>query len=189
VEFLGLESSAFPALFRLLAAEEGANISRIDIACDDREGYLNMDEIVQKIQSNQVKSRMAKRSVTISYDGVRRGGTKVYLGAPSSDFRVRIYDKAKQEGIDGRWLRVELVMRHKNSAAFVFQAVICESVDRLAPLWRCSSVLWSWPGTPESGFQISKKRSFHTIIISNFPVFAPGDFVMPFLQSAVLRLR
>ena len=36
VEFLGLESSAFPALFRLLAAEEGANISRIDIACDDR---------------------------------------------------------------------------------------------------------------------------------------------------------
>lgn len=128
----GLESSAFPALFQLLMAEEGANISRIDIACDDRDGYLDMDEIVHKIQTNEVNSRMAKRSVIVSYDGAQRGGTTVYLGAPSSDFRVRIYDKAKEEGIDGHWIRVELVMRHKNSAAFVAQAVDCESVGKLA---------------------------------------------------------
>lgn len=37
----------------------------------------------------------------------------------------------QEEGIDGHWLRVELVMRHKNSAAFVSQAVACESIGRL----------------------------------------------------------
>ena len=36
----GTESVAFPVLFQLLAAEKDANISRLDIACDDREDYL-----------------------------------------------------------------------------------------------------------------------------------------------------
>ena len=35
----GTQSVAFPALFQLLTADETANVSRIDIACDDREGY------------------------------------------------------------------------------------------------------------------------------------------------------
>lgn len=128
----GLESSAFPALFQVLAADEGANVSRIDIACDDRDGYLDMEEIVHKIQSNEVNSRMTKRSVVVSYVGTQRDGSTVYIGAPSSDFRVRIYDKALEEGVDGHWIRVELVMRGKNANAFVEQMVYSTSVGKLA---------------------------------------------------------
>ena len=55
----GTESVAFPVLFQLLASDDTANISRIDIACDDREGYLCIDDIVRKVQDNEVNSRIA----------------------------------------------------------------------------------------------------------------------------------
>jgi len=126
------QDSVFPTLFQLLAADETANVSRIDIACDDRKGFLNMEEIVEKVQANEINSRMTKRSVIVSFDGTQRSGSTIYLGAPSSDFRVRIYDKALEEGVDGHWIRVELVMRHKNAAAFVAQMNSAPSVGKLA---------------------------------------------------------
>ena len=126
------QDSVFPTLFQLLAADETANVSRIDIACDDRKGFLNMEEIVEKVQANEINSRMTKRSVIVSFDGTQRSGSTIYLGAPSSDFRVRIYDKALEEGVDGHWIRVELVMRHKNAAAFVEQMNSAPSVGKLA---------------------------------------------------------
>ena len=125
------QDSVFPTLFQLLAADETANVSRIDIACDDRKGFLNMEEIVEKVQANEINSRMTKRSVIVSFDGTQRSGSTIYLGAPSSDFRVRIYDKALEEGVDGHWIRVELVMRHKNAAAFVAQMNSAPSVGKL----------------------------------------------------------
>ena len=128
----GTESVAFPVLFQLLASDDTANISRIDIACDDREGYLCMDDIVRKVQDNEVNSRMTKRAVTVSFNGTQRNGSTVYIGAESSDFRVRIYDKALEQGTEDHWVRVELVMRGKNSNAFVEQMTNSESVGKLA---------------------------------------------------------
>lgn len=128
----GMESIAFPALFRLLTANEQAHISRLDIACDDREGYLDMNEIVKKVQENGINSRMTKRSVVVSYDGRQQNGSTVYIGAPSSDFRIRIYDKALEEGAEGHWVRVEMVMRGEHANAFVVEATASDSVGRLA---------------------------------------------------------
>ena len=71
--------SAFSELFRRLSADESANISRIDIACDDREGILDMEQIVEKVRSNELNSRMTKRSIVVSYDGTRRSGSTVYI--------------------------------------------------------------------------------------------------------------
>ncbi len=128
----GMESVAFPVLFQLLVSDESANISRIDIACDDREGNLCMDDIVRKVQANEVNSRMTRRSVVVSYNGTQRSGSTVYIGAESSDFRVRIYDKALEQGIDGPWVRVELVMRAENANAFALNLTNSESVGKLA---------------------------------------------------------
>ena len=128
----GTVSTAFPTLFQLLAAEESANISRIDIACDDREGYLCMDDIVRAVQENTINSRMAKRTLYQGYDGIQRSGTTVYIGAESSSFRVRIYDKALEQGVSGHWVRVELVMRHENAQAFARQLTNAENVGKLA---------------------------------------------------------
>lgn len=128
----GTASTAFPTLFQLLAAEPSANISRVDIACDDREGHLSMDDIVRKVQDNEINSRMSKRTLYLGYDGTRRSGTTVYIGAESSAFRVRIYDKALERGESGHWVRVELVMRGENAQAFGRQLTNAESVGRLA---------------------------------------------------------
>lgn len=128
----GTASTAFPILFQLLAAAEDANISRIDVACDDREGYLCMGDIVRKVQDNEVNSRMTKRTVMVSYDGTEPSGSTVYIGAPSSDFRIRIYDKALESGESGHWIRVELVMRGDNANAFGAQLTNAENVGRLA---------------------------------------------------------
>jgi len=128
----GTASTAFPTLFQLLAAEPSANISRVDIACDDREGHLSMDDIVRKVQDNEINSRMSKRALYLGYDGTRRSGTTVYIGAESSAFRVRIYDKALEQGESGHWVRVELVMRGENAQAFGRQLTNAESVGKLA---------------------------------------------------------
>lgn len=128
----GTSSVAFPALFQLLVSDTDANVSRIDIACDDRAGYLDMDAILTKTQTNEVNSRMTKRSTVISFDGTQRNGATVYIGAPSSSFRVRIYDKALEQGEPGHWVRVELVMRSKNANAFVEQMTASENVGKLA---------------------------------------------------------
>ena len=74
----GTRSVAFPALFQLLASDADANVSRIDIACDDRAGHLNMDDVLNKVQANEVNSRMTKRSTVISFNGQERNGTTFY---------------------------------------------------------------------------------------------------------------
>ena len=128
----GRESVAFPALFRLLAADETANVSRIDIACDDREGFLDMDEIIDRTRTNNINSRLLRRTINFSLNGKDKAGATVYIGAPSSDFRVRIYDKALEQGVDGHWIRVELVMRSANADAFVEGMTNSGNVGRLA---------------------------------------------------------
>ena len=56
----------------------------------------------------------------------------MYIGAPSSEFRVRIYDKALEQGVEGHWIRVELVMRSANANAFVEDMTNSENVGKLA---------------------------------------------------------
>lgn len=126
------DSTPFLALFRLLAADESANVSRLDIACDDREGYLDMDQVITKTRSGEINSRLRHRDIHDKLDGTKRAGSTVYIGSPSSDFRVRIYDKALEQGVDGHWIRVELVLKSKNSNAFVAEMVQSENVGRLA---------------------------------------------------------
>lgn len=132
----GTGNAAFPCLFQLLAAGAAThdiNVSRIDLACDDHDGALDMDVIVDAAVNNNINSRMAKRQIVQSFDGTQRNGTTVYLGAPSSNFRVRIYDKAKEQGdMVSHWIRVELVIKGKNALAFVENFVNCEEVGKLA---------------------------------------------------------
>lgn len=128
----GDSSAAFLTLFRLIAGDELVNVSRLDVACDDKEGYLDMDTIVGKIQQNEVNTRSTKRSVIVSYDGTQRNGSTVYIGAPSSDFRIRIYDKALEMGQEGHWVRFEMVIRAENANAFVAEAAESETVGELA---------------------------------------------------------
>ena len=126
--------SPFAKLFENLSIHYlTTNVSRVDIACDDRGGVLNMDDVIQKTWANDINSRMTKRQVVMALDGKDRSGATVYIGSPSSDFRVRIYDKALEEELpDEHWIRVELVLRGAHAKSFVDLVVNYAAVGQLA---------------------------------------------------------
>lgn len=128
----GRDGSAFPALFERLVADETFNVSRLDIACDDHEGVLDMDAVVDKVQKNELNTRSSKRSVVVSYDGTQKNGVTAYIGAASSDFRIRIYDKGLEQGIEEHWLRVEMVMRGSHAKSFVLNLTGGQAIGQLA---------------------------------------------------------
>lgn len=122
----------FAALFQLLDDTPGSHVSRIDIACDDHAGALDMDQIIDKVQHNEINSRMSARSVLVSWDGLAKSGATVYIGAALSAFRLRIYDKALEQGTKGPWVRVEMVMRAEQANAFVHQVTQGAPIGQLA---------------------------------------------------------
>ena len=107
---------------------DAIHVTRIDVAIDDKYGLLDMDTVVAAAQSRDgmtINSRIRKRRVIMECDGDRPGGCTVYIGAASSMFRVRIYDKAKetykpdQPEYNQHWVRFEMVLRVKEAEGFL----------------------------------------------------------------------
>ena len=91
-----------------------------------------MDVVVDKVQKNELNTRSTKRSVVSSWDGTQKNGATAYIGAASSDFRIRIYDKGLEQGIEEHWLRVEMVMRGSHAKSFVLNLTGGQAIGQLA---------------------------------------------------------
>lgn len=121
------------ALIEQIHISDNVNCTRLDLALDDKDKLLDLDRISDAVESGCVNSRIRKRTIYRGYDGSDRSGTTVYIGAPSSDFRIRFYDKSKEkykpddERYYLHWVRLEMVMRGKNADGCV--AAICNSDD------------------------------------------------------------
>lgn len=91
------------------------NISRLDIAGDDREDeLLNFSRLVSHCKSHKY---ICKAHWRIWIDGDEQA---IYFGSPSSDRRLRIYNKAIEQNLnDEHWIRVEFQMRDKNALSFL----------------------------------------------------------------------
>lgn len=100
--------------------QDTTHLTRMDVAFDDVDtNFLDMDvlwrdafegEFVSKWRKGEVRHGLPKET----------GGRTVYHGSPSSDFLLRIYDKARERGFfDRHWTRVELQMRDERAAAFL----------------------------------------------------------------------
>lgn len=92
------------------------NITRIDLAFDDHTGILDMETLLDDTDDHNYVSRSRWWKVEYGSEG-----STVYHGSPTSDIRVRIYDKAAERGCqDGEhWIRVELMLRRENAASAV----------------------------------------------------------------------
>lgn len=92
------------------------NISRIDIAYDDFKGLLDMKTICRYTEDKNYVS-------PFSWYNVENGtpGSSVYFGAPSSDLRIRFYDKAREQKIIEpiHWVRCEIQLRRELAFNFV----------------------------------------------------------------------
>ena len=95
--------------------EASANITRIDIAADDKKGSLNLEKMLECLRERKVNTRLRMVCEQKSYNlgkESEKDAISFYLGSNKSDFRYRIYDKAKEQGdLESHLVRVELVNR------------------------------------------------------------------------------
>lgn len=106
-------------LFAALMTDPGYHITRLDVAYDDHQGFLDIFRIAADCEAGNFVSRWRWWSVVRSSDGIA-----VYHGSPRSDARLRIYDKAAEKGREGEhWIRVELQLRDDRAGEFVRQSL------------------------------------------------------------------
>lgn len=98
----------------------GASITRLDIAFDDFDGLLSLDEVVSYWERGWVVTRwrgLTDINARGPAGGKDPGGRTLQIGSRSSATYLRIYDKAKEQKVDGHWVRVELEMKKERAQA------------------------------------------------------------------------
>lgn len=90
------------------------NVSRLDIAGDDYEDVLNYRCMAMHCRRRRY---ICKARWNMWTDGAEQA---IYFGSPASDRRLRIYNKALEQGLEGEhWIRAEMQMRNKNALSFL----------------------------------------------------------------------
>lgn len=103
-------------------SDNQGHFTRLDVALDSYSKHFTIDDIIKKVRSGEVKSCLRDRRIIESYKVDISKGATVYFGSHTSDIRIRIYDKAKEQEVNYDWIRVELQCR--NDRADVLSQVI-----------------------------------------------------------------
>lgn len=102
-------------LFKKIIEAEGT-FSRCDIAIDDKTGVLDIKKIQKKTEKKEYVSRFNSWSINTSCkNDSDKYGKSVYFGSAKSDIRLRFYDKAVEQGVEGHWIRTELQLRDERA--------------------------------------------------------------------------
>lgn len=115
--------------FDCFSLPNDAKVTRLDIAFDSFDGYYTVEDVWGCL----LQDKYAGKSRTIDgYMGFagKHSGRTVYIGSPKSDTRLRIYDKAAEQGITQKqrldykdWSRFELQLRG-DSASVAYSEII-----------------------------------------------------------------
>lgn len=120
-------------LFEMLTMEEDEfNITRIDVACDEKDGILPLKKIAD-ITNKFIAGDTENVCTKFSWADVNNSsqGLSVYYGSPKSDIRVRIYDKAAERGLaDQHWIRVELQIRNNLAKNMILSILHLKDVGK-----------------------------------------------------------
>ena len=112
-----LGKNDYMGLFTYLTMQshKDINITRIDIAFDDRDGLIDMDRLF----SDTITQNFISRFQSYMYHG-GSAGKSVEHGRKGSQTMIRIYDKAKERKLedDTHWIRVELQLRKDRAREF-----------------------------------------------------------------------
>lgn len=126
----------WPFLIENIKLHNG-KIARIDVAHDTVDGSLQIGTIQEAIYEKKVRSRF-KNAREINSFTLSRGsesdkptGSTVYFGSGNSRIQFRIYDKAREQGLDCPWVRFELQMRDERAEAFCRELLTREDVGNL----------------------------------------------------------
>ena len=132
------------SLLDKIARNPDINITRIDIACDDKKGILDLTKIWKYANDGNYRTRLVKRNNYESFDGKNTGAKTIYFGSRSSQYYIRIYDKAKQSNSDietdletttdkpssVHWIRFEISLKGDYAVQAAGFLVLSESMNK-----------------------------------------------------------
>lgn len=90
---------------------ENANFTRLDLAIDNVDGGLCLDKLETAIREKhtRTKCRKSRKIEELALTGEEQNlGKTIYLGSPQSRLKIRFYDKAAEQQLNGHWVRCEL---------------------------------------------------------------------------------
>jgi len=114
--FETLGNGDYEAIFAEVRMNEGEmKITRLDVAADDLDGFLDIEALCEDTRDHEFVSRFNDWQVI---EGSK--GSSVTHGSMKSDVFLRIYDKARERGYeDGRhWIRSEIQLRRERAQKF-----------------------------------------------------------------------
>lgn len=118
-------------LFRRITQHDDviANVTRLDLALDDFEGYFKIPNLIKYLRNAHVTSlfRSVKRINNIIIKTGEELGYTLYFGKPDSRIQVRFYEKLIEQAMKGKevpegctiWNRTEIQARDERAQAFV----------------------------------------------------------------------
>lgn len=89
------------------AIELHARVSRLDLAIDAENEGIDISTVYQLALDGLTKGTARNVSFIQGIDG----GKTLYIGSRESDKFARLYDKAKEQKIDGDWKRLEIELK------------------------------------------------------------------------------
>ncbi|MCD8087674.1 MAG: replication initiation factor domain-containing protein [Oscillospiraceae bacterium] len=107
-------------LFLWLYNTPSSHIARLDVACDDRDGCLDIDVLMESAQAGNYICR-ARKVRLVSSKNSRQADTAntIYFGGRQSGMIVRIYDEAAEQHVSGPWVRCEMELHNDSAGTFV----------------------------------------------------------------------
>lgn len=109
----GFDWLGFLLLYLDKQRQGAGHISRLDIAADDHEGLLDMQKLFRYIATDRYICKAKFRTWTQGSE------EHCYFGSPSSATRLRVYNKALEQGVDGHWIRAEMQLRDEAAVSFL----------------------------------------------------------------------
>ena len=140
-------------LFAMINESDDFNITRLDVAFDDHTGILDLKQLWKDTQEEQFVSKTRKHTVEKSWITGEDAAITIYHGSKKSDVLLRIYDKAKERGVDHHWIRVEFQFRDDRASAFIRQSAdvgtvfsgVLHNYIRYVDEDPADSNRWRWP--------------------------------------------
>ena len=105
--------------------EKLIHISRMDVACDDKEMQIKYSKLIQHLRQDKY---ISKSRYIFWSEGVEEA---IYIGSPKSDKRLRIYNKALQQDVEGHWIRYEFQLRNDEALEFLLNFYNCQDIGRV----------------------------------------------------------
>jgi len=108
---------------------EGSHLARLDIACDDKpkdgdRGILSFKTMCRHVAQKRYICLARTVKVTTGSEEI------ILFGAPKSDRKLRIYNKALEKGLDGHWIRAEFQFRNDTALSFYMRALELGSIGQ-----------------------------------------------------------